>query len=714
VASFAYDALNRQTSVSYSDATPSATYTYDEASSSLLSTIENGKGRMTSAWTSDGIGYSWSYDEYGRVIEQKASVDGEEFPLEFSFAGRTLQNIKYPDDTLINYHRDDIGRITKIYNDWNNPYAEYEYNSEMGSVSGITFGDSIEEHYHYDTFGRLGELHMHNGPDYSKWYYEYNASSLISKITQQINQGASSDTTKYEYLYDHLQRLSSAIHSVSPSQGVWDPPDQINSFAYDQFGNMLTNELEFPNDPGQDSQTTFDVNHSNNRLNSYNDGQNPVTTLYDPAGNMTAEGSQTYTYDGAGRMVAVGVDIGIYRYDALGRRVQKTYDYEDQSGTITGSIISIYGPGGILLVEYRTETNPSGSNIWQTNHILNGSATIAKETTPQTGDPTTEYLHRNHLSQAVDPISYSFGYGIDSAYGRPFGSGGDDQFSGHKEDAESGLHYNLARSYNPIGSRWLSADPITANIHDPQGLNKYGYNRNGPINFVDPDGRLLGWFRELFSGGGGIISWTWSTIQSGALTAWSWTPFYNPPASNLSGSLGQSSAVGNVTVAVSYIGADEEDSPQEAGTGQSINVCLDTEVITLNDGNGEELFSDDIIVGCDKYETPEGDFQAGDWIEDKTNPEYGPIPWSEDFTNPYGPWFLPINDLNGQYTTYGIHGTAGPGWYWNPAPPFPGLWPGDFWECSHGCVRLSNRGIYKLHDLLPNPRRTPIRIGDCE
>ena len=83
----------------------------------------------------------------------------------------------------------------------------------MGSVSGITFGDSIEEHYHYDAFGRLGELHMHNGSDFSKWYYEYNASSLISKITQRIDQEASSDTSKYEYLYDHLQRLSSATHS---------------------------------------------------------------------------------------------------------------------------------------------------------------------------------------------------------------------------------------------------------------------------------------------------------------------------------------------------------------------------------------------------------------------------------------------------------------------------------------------------------------------
>ena len=159
----------------------------------------------------------------------------------------------------------------------------------------------------------------------------HNASSRINWIKQVIEDGSNTSTTKYGYDYDNLQRLTSVTHYVSPAPYVWDPPDQINSFTYDQFGNMLTNELEFPNDPGLDTQTTFDVNSANNRLNSYSIDQNPVSTVYDPAGNMIAEGSQTYTYDGAGRMIAVGVDTGTYRYDALGRRVQKTYNYQDQS-----------------------------------------------------------------------------------------------------------------------------------------------------------------------------------------------------------------------------------------------------------------------------------------------------------------------------------------------------------------------------------------------
>jgi hypothetical protein len=51
-------------------------------------------------------------------------------------------------------------------------------------------------------------------------------------------------------------------------------------------------------------------------------------------------------------MIAAGVDTGTYRYDALGRRVQKTYNYQDQSGAVSGSVISIYGPGDILYVEF--------------------------------------------------------------------------------------------------------------------------------------------------------------------------------------------------------------------------------------------------------------------------------------------------------------------------------------------------------------------------
>lgn len=43
--------------------------------------------------------------------------------------------------------------------------------------------------------------------------------------------------------------------------------------------------------------------------------------------------------------------------------------------------------------------------------------------------------------------------------------------------------------------RWISADPVTVNIYDPQSLNKYTYVRNDPVNLVDQDGQLFAWFK---------------------------------------------------------------------------------------------------------------------------------------------------------------------------------------------------------------------------
>ena len=286
-----------------------------------------------------------------------------------------------------------------------------------------------------------------------------------------------------------MGRLVSATHAVQDANNNY-VTDQVNSFSYDQFGNMLTNQLQYPGNPGQDSQITYDVNASNNRLIGYTDGQDAITTAYDATGNLLAEGARSYAWDGAGRMTSVtGTDWGVYRYDALGRRVKKTYTYQVPSGTVSGNIISIYGAGNELMADYRTETTPSGSNDARTDYIVNGSEAVARRTVTSGGATTTEYLRRGHLNQVIDMASYTISSGQTSMYGQPFSPGGNDQFAGHKDDPESGLHYNLARSYSSIMSRWASPDPVTSNVCEPKCLNKYAYVRNDPINRVDRDGR---------------------------------------------------------------------------------------------------------------------------------------------------------------------------------------------------------------------------------
>lgn len=77
------------------------------------------------------------------------------------------------------------------------------------------------------------------------------------------------------------------------------------------------------------------------------------------------------------------------------------------------------------------------------------------------------------------------GRGAYDAYGRglpppgsPFG------FTGHRYDPETGLYASPTRHYSPALGRWLQLDPIGTR----DGLNRYAYVKNEPINGFDPLG----------------------------------------------------------------------------------------------------------------------------------------------------------------------------------------------------------------------------------
>ncbi len=58
-------------------------------------------------------------------------------------------------------------------------------------------------------------------------------------------------------------------------------------------------------------------------------------------------------------------------------------------------------------------------------------------------------------------------------------------FPGQYFDAETGLHYNWFRYYDPRIGRYTRVDPISFEGRD---LNLYGYVSNDPVNMLDPSG----------------------------------------------------------------------------------------------------------------------------------------------------------------------------------------------------------------------------------
>ncbi|MEN9865029.1 MAG: hypothetical protein RL748_619, partial [Pseudomonadota bacterium] len=63
-------------------------------------------------------------------------------------------------------------------------------------------------------------------------------------------------------------------------------------------------------------------------------------------------------------------------------------------------------------------------------------------------------------------------------------------FTGHVNDANTGLVYMQQRYYDPIAGRFLSTDPVLTDANTGSSFNRYVYANNSPYKYVDPDGRL--------------------------------------------------------------------------------------------------------------------------------------------------------------------------------------------------------------------------------
>lgn len=92
----------------------------------------------------------------------------------------------------------------------------------------------------------------------------------------------------------------------------------MNSYGYDADGNRDTQSLNGAN-------TTFTLGGSSNRLISASGGLN-ANYSYDADGDLTSDGTHTYSYDDTDRLTSITTSSGTdtYEYNALGQRVEKT------------------------------------------------------------------------------------------------------------------------------------------------------------------------------------------------------------------------------------------------------------------------------------------------------------------------------------------------------------------------------------------------------
>jgi len=111
----------------------------------------------------------------------------------------------------------------------------------------------------------------------------------------------------------------------------------------------------------------------------------------------------------------------------------------------------------------------------------------------------TTYYHNDHLGSPVAATNEQ-GALLWRAHFRPYGERqenpkdaayGSVGYTGHIQDADSGMVYAGARYYDPLIGRFMAIDPVGAVASMPGSFNRYAYVQNNPYRFIDPNGEWL-------------------------------------------------------------------------------------------------------------------------------------------------------------------------------------------------------------------------------
>jgi RHS repeat-associated protein len=385
---YTYDNLNRNTYVSYSDATPHVKRAFDTAT--------NGRGRLRGHWTVSAAGVHYthtavdSYDALGRPLTQRQhfytnGVAGPAFNVQRTYdkAGDLLTQT-YPSGHTVSYQYDQVGRLADyagqpafngtLGDGVQRTYASQVRYHELGGMEQERFGTAtpVYNKHFFNSRGQLNEvrvstysittpgqetnwnrgaiLNVYSGNPSDGWTASGadNNGNLRKQMLYVPNDDAITGwwDTAFFYDYDALNRLFQS-REARGGQNFW-----VQYFDYDRWGNRTINAANTNNAP----EPQFTASAATNRLSP----PAGYAMDYDPAGNLTNDtytGGGARTYDAENRMtsaqfIAGQLQTAAYTYDGDGRRVKRNMG-------AGGEAWQVYGMGGELLAEYAAGAQPA-------------------------------------------------------------------------------------------------------------------------------------------------------------------------------------------------------------------------------------------------------------------------------------------------------------------------------------------------------------------
>lgn len=483
-----------------------ATETYNISNGLLLSMTDR-KGQTISS-TYDGVGrvtritYVGVLDPYGSSVGQEFSYAGQNLAfivdhtpaaattyqytydsswrrtVETIFGGekttytyvsspwpsRQVQSFKIEPSTgtpwnpqTVTYGYDGGDRVNSISWNWI-PSGSFSFiYTPTGEYSRITFPNGQTRNYSYDNQGRLTNV-TNNDPGggiLASFTYGYdfdwgtNANTMLGQRTSVFVSAAAGTnlelgTTKYRY--DSLYELTRVDH----------PSGQFETWTYDAIGNRTSaNGIAYE---------------------YYKNGQNPLNgnrlrtdrpgwpdMLYDASGNLKGPSNlpNTYGWDYAGRLTSSSG--ATYAYDFLGRRRSAT------SGSSTTKYLVF---GAHTVAERNTTTGVA------TDYLFGPG--IDEPLAKIVASGTISYYGVDGLGSIV-LVTNASGAVTDSTVYGAWGGNGSEPFGFTGREGS----FFRARYYSSGWGRFMSEDPL---YFAGDGMSRYAYAANDPVNQTDPTG----------------------------------------------------------------------------------------------------------------------------------------------------------------------------------------------------------------------------------
>lgn len=489
------------TGVSYSDTTPSVSYTYTRFGT--LKEVNDTVG--TREWTytaqlridQERINPA-SGGLYTQVIERQYE-DGSGLPGRT--AGFSMGTVQDPAaDYETEYFYGAEGRPQRVTGPGLPAHgAVYSRVADSNLLAGIDYRTDASttvasnSQSHEPNRNLLTAVQSEMGAELvSRYGYGYN--NVGQRVNVTYEGSAFNDDSFNLYVYNDRRELADARRYLGDDTGDTSQPVAAEAFEYlyDNIGNREEYAV------GGASPTTY----STNALNQYTATSNPSENfVHDADGNLLEDGDWNYTWNGENRLVQVepkgspsaGDKRLSFEYDFANRRVRKAVeDWDGSAWRLETDQRFVYDDWNVTLVLDGTDGNAIerkftwGLDLSLTKTGAGGvGGLLAVEETggTQAGDYVYFYDANGNVGQLIDweaeeivaryeydPFGGELVATGDYAETNPY------RFSTKYWHETTGFYYYGYRYYNSETGRWPNRDPI----EEEGGLNLYGFVGNDP------------------------------------------------------------------------------------------------------------------------------------------------------------------------------------------------------------------------------------------